>query len=151
LLKILHYSSFAHLTVGVSAALRLLADVGHTVATLAAVGAVAAARLAESLTAVRVVTVLVIRAVVVHLAVRRADALQKVQFFFLSLTVKQSFSINPFPAAGMSTTKLSLGGNILYMTSLFPPRESLVSNIPAGDGNIEKFFYGVVRRCMTRA
>jgi hypothetical protein len=26
------------------------------------------------------------------------------------------------------------------MTSFFPPRESLVSDIPAGDGNIEKFF-----------
>jgi hypothetical protein len=26
------------------------------------------------------------------------------------------------------------------MTSLFPPRESLVSDIPAGDGNIEKLF-----------
>jgi hypothetical protein len=42
----------------------------------------------------------------------------------------------------MSITKLSLGGNNLYMTSLFPPRESLVSDIPAGDGNIEKLFYG---------
>jgi hypothetical protein len=28
------------------------------------------------------------------------------------------------------------------MTSLFPPRESLVSDIPARDGNIEKLFYG---------
>jgi hypothetical protein len=27
------------------------------------------------------------------------------------------------------------------MTSLFPPRESLVSDIPAGDGNIKKLFY----------
>ncbi len=44
----------------------------------------------------------------------------------------------------MSLTKLSLGGNNLYMTSLLPPRESLVSDIPAGDGNIEKLFYGVV-------
>jgi hypothetical protein len=26
------------------------------------------------------------------------------------------------------------------MTSLFPPRESLVSDIAAGDGNIEKLF-----------
>jgi hypothetical protein len=26
------------------------------------------------------------------------------------------------------------------MTSYFPPRESLVSDIPAGDGNIEKLF-----------
>ncbi len=29
------------------------------------------------------------------------------------------------------------------MTSLFPPRESLVSDIPAGDGNIEKLFNGL--------
>jgi hypothetical protein len=45
----------------------------------------------------------------------------------------------------MSLTKLSLGGNISCMTSLFPPRKSLVlvSYIPAGDGNIEKLFYGV--------
>jgi hypothetical protein len=43
----------------------------------------------------------------------------------------------------MSLTKLSLGGNNLYMTSLFPPRERLVSDIPAGDGKIESFFYGV--------
>jgi hypothetical protein len=43
----------------------------------------------------------------------------------------------------MSLTKLSLGGNNLYMASLVLHRESLVSDIPAGDGNIEKFFYGV--------
>jgi hypothetical protein len=43
----------------------------------------------------------------------------------------------------MSLTKLSIGGNNLYMKSLFPPRESLVSDIPAGDGNIEKLFYTV--------
>jgi hypothetical protein len=55
---------------------------------------------------------------------------------------KKSFSIFPSPA-GMSLTKLSLGGNNLYLTSLFPPLESLVSDIPAGDGNIEKLFYGV--------
>ncbi len=52
---------------------------------------------------------------------------------------KKSFSIFPSPA-GVSLTKLSLGGNNLYMTSLFPPRESLVSDIPAGDGNIKKLF-----------
>jgi hypothetical protein len=40
----------------------------------------------------------------------------------------------------MSLTKLSLDVNNLYMTSLFPPRESLVSDIPAGDGNIERYF-----------
>jgi hypothetical protein len=43
----------------------------------------------------------------------------------------------------MSLTKLSLSGNNLYMTSLFPPRDSLVSDIQAGDRNIEKLFYGV--------
>ncbi len=52
---------------------------------------------------------------------------------------KKSFSIFPSPA-GMSFTKLSLGGNNLYMTSLFPPRKSLVIDIPAGDGNIKKLF-----------
>jgi hypothetical protein len=57
-------------------------------------------------------------------------------------TVKKAFRYSrPQPApAGMSLAKLSLGGNNLYMTSLFPPRESLVSDIPAGDGNIKKLF-----------
>jgi hypothetical protein len=40
-------------------------------------------------------------------------------------------------------TKLSLVGNNLYLTSLFPSKESLVSDIPAGVGSIEKLFYGV--------
>jgi hypothetical protein len=57
-------------------------------------------------------------------------------------TVKKGFSIFPFPA-GMSFTKLSLGGNNDVIYKLFPPRESLVSDIPAGDGNIEKHFYSV--------
>jgi hypothetical protein len=56
---------------------------------------------------------------------------------------KKSFSIFP-SLAGMSLIKLSLGGNNLYMTPLFPPRESLVSDIRAVDGNIEKFFYGIL-------
>jgi hypothetical protein len=43
----------------------------------------------------------------------------------------------------MSLTKLSLGGNNDVIYKLFPPRESLVSDIPAGDGNIKSFFYGV--------
>jgi hypothetical protein len=29
------------------------------------------------------------------------------------------------------------------MTSLFPPRESLISDIPTGDRNIEKLFFTV--------
>jgi hypothetical protein len=40
----------------------------------------------------------------------------------------------------MSLTKLSLGKNTDVTYKLFPPRESLVSGIPAGDGNIEKLF-----------
>jgi hypothetical protein len=43
----------------------------------------------------------------------------------------------------MSLTKLSLGGNNDVIYKLFPPRESLVSDIPAGNGNIEKLFYGI--------
>jgi hypothetical protein len=59
--------------------------------------------------------------------------------FILRIHRKKSLSILPSPA-GMSLTKLSLGGNNLYMASLFAPRESLVSDISAGDGNIEKLF-----------
>jgi hypothetical protein len=43
----------------------------------------------------------------------------------------------------MSLSKLSLGGNYDVIYKLFLPRGSLVSDIPAGDGNIEKLFYGV--------
>jgi hypothetical protein len=44
----------------------------------------------------------------------------------------------------MSLAKLSLGGNFEVIYKLFLPRGSLVCDIPAGDGNIEKlFFYGV--------
>jgi hypothetical protein len=49
------------------------------------------------------------------------------------------FTIFPAPD-GMWLTKLSLGGSKSYVTSLFPPRESLVSDIPAGNGNIEKLY-----------
>jgi hypothetical protein len=44
----------------------------------------------------------------------------------------------------MSLTKLSLGGNSDIIYNLFPPRESLVGDIQAGDENIEKLLYGVV-------
>ncbi len=54
---------------------------------------------------------------------------------------KKSFSIFPSPA-GMSLTKLSLGGNYDVIYKLFLPRESFLNDIPAGDGNIEKLFYG---------
>ncbi len=52
---------------------------------------------------------------------------------------KKSVLIFPSPA-GMSLSKLSLGGNNDVIYKLFPLRESLVSDIPAGGGNIEKLF-----------
>jgi hypothetical protein len=52
---------------------------------------------------------------------------------------KKSFSIFPSPA-WMSLTKLSLDGNYDVIYKLFLLRESLVSDIQAGDGNIESFF-----------
>jgi hypothetical protein len=55
---------------------------------------------------------------------------------------KKSFSIFPSPP-GMSLTILSLGGNNDVKYKLCPPRESLVSDISAGDGNIEKLFFTV--------
>jgi len=54
-------------------------------------------------------------------------------------TVKKVSDI-PIPA-GMSLTKLSLGRNNLFMTSLYPPRERLVSDIPAGDWKLANLFY----------
>ncbi len=42
----------------------------------------------------------------------------------------------------MLLTKLSLGVNNDVIYKLFPPRESLISDIPAGHGN-EKLFYAV--------
>jgi hypothetical protein len=76
--------------------------------------------------------------------------LKKVKFFCTNIQVpwalhgKKCFSIFPSPAR-MPLTTLSLEGNNLYMTSLLPPRESLVSEITAGDGNIEKLFL----RCLS--
>jgi hypothetical protein len=40
----------------------------------------------------------------------------------------------------MSFTKLSLGGNNDVMYKLFQPMESLASDIPSRDGNIDKLF-----------
>jgi hypothetical protein len=46
-----------------------------------------------------------------------------------------------FPSpAGMSLTKLSLGGNYDVIYKLFPSRESLVSDIPAGDVKMANLF-----------
>jgi hypothetical protein len=49
--------------------------------------------------------------------------------------------VRKFPVPGRDvTTKLSLGGNNDGITELFLPRESLVSDIPAGDGKLVNLF-----------
>jgi hypothetical protein len=58
---------------------------------------------------------------------------------------KKRFTGFPSPA-GMSLTKLPLGRYNSVMTSLFPPRESLVVTSRPGTGNSRTFFYGV--RCL---
>jgi hypothetical protein len=55
---------------------------------------------------------------------------------------KKSFSIF-LTSAGMSLTKLSLGGNYDVIYKLFLPRDSLVSDIPAGEVISISFFYSV--------
>jgi hypothetical protein len=58
------------------------------------------------------------------------------------LLIHRKKNFSRFPSqAGMSLTKLSLGGNYDVIYKLFLPRECLVSDIPSGGGNIEKFFF----------
>ncbi len=52
---------------------------------------------------------------------------------------KKRFTSFPSPA-GMSLTKLPFGRNNSVMTSLFPPRESLVVTSRLGTGNSRTFF-----------
>ncbi len=66
-----------------------------------------------------------------------------IKSFLLRLHRKKSLTIFPSPA-GISLTKLSMGGKYDVIHKSFLPRERLVSEIPAGDGNIEKLFYGVL-------
>ncbi len=59
---------------------------------------------------------------------------------YLTFTLKKAFRyFHPQPGCH-SRTKLSLGGNNDVIYKLFPPRESVVSDTSAGDGNIEKLF-----------
>jgi hypothetical protein len=55
------------------------------------------------------------------------------------LHCKKRLAILPSPAR-MSLTKLSLAPGII---KFFPARDSLVSDIPAGDGKIAKLFFTV--------
>jgi hypothetical protein len=71
-------------------------------------------------------------------------------FFYRSVDIqfkndvqlKKRFTSFPSPD-GMSLTKLPQGRNNSVMTSLFPPRESLVVTSRLGTGNSRTFFYGV--------
>jgi hypothetical protein len=60
-------------------------------------------------------------------------------YMYCTIHCKKRFVIFPSPAV-MSLTKLSLGGNNDVIYKLFPPKESLVSDIPAGDGKIVALF-----------
>ncbi len=66
-----------------------------------------------------------------------------VSLFLHSVHRKKRFTNFPSPA-GMSLTKLPLGRNNSVMTSLFPPRQSLVVTSRLGTGNSRTFFL----RCM---
>ncbi len=57
-----------------------------------------------------------------------------------------------FPStAGMSLTKLPLGRKYSVMTSLFPPRESLVVTSRLGTGNLRTFFLRCGKKVATSA
>jgi hypothetical protein len=55
---------------------------------------------------------------------------------------KKRFTSFPSPS-GMSLAKLPLDRNNSVMTSLFPPRESLLVTSRLRTGNLRTFFYGV--------
>ncbi len=64
-------------------------------------------------------------------------------FLLLVRALHRKKRFRSFPSlAGMSLTKLPLGRNNSVMTSLFPPRESLVVTSRLGTGNSRTFFYG---------
>ncbi len=67
------------------------------------------------------------------------DKLETNYFLPTSYIVKKRFTSFPSPA-GMSLTKLPIGRNNSVMTSLFPPRESLVVTSRLGTGNSRTFF-----------
>jgi hypothetical protein len=68
---------------------------------------------------------------VVDCSVEKITQLLKASLY----TVKKRFAIFPSPA------KLSLAGEKII---LFPAKESLISVIPAGDGNITDLFHSVL-------
>ncbi len=86
------------------------------------------------------IAVLRIRDVLVRIWIRESVPLTKEsRTYTIKKAHRKSLSIFPY-RAGMSLSKLSLGGDNDVIYKLLPPRESLVSDIPAGDGNIERLF-----------
>jgi hypothetical protein len=67
---------------------------------------------------------------------------------FSIYTIKKFFDI-PVPSQDVTYQTLPGGNNDVIYKS-FPPRESLVSDIPAGDGNIKKLFYSVSYRILNK-
>jgi len=66
----------------------------------------------------------------------------------LSYTVKK---VHGFTVPSQDVTYQTLpGGNNDVIYKLFPPRESLVSYIPAGTGISKSFFYSVSYRILTK-
>ncbi len=70
---------------------------------------------------------------------RNETARPRSQFLHSCIHCKKRFTSFPSPA-GMSLTKLLLSRNNSVMTSLFPPRESLVVTSRLGTGNSRTFF-----------
>jgi hypothetical protein len=61
--------------------------------------------------------------------------------FGVDLYIHRKKKLREFPVPSRDvTTKLSLGGNNDVITEFFPPRGSLVSDIPAGDGKLVNLF-----------
>ncbi len=85
----------------------------------------------------------------VHCCCWRCPFISQVEYcpianrLYCRIHLKKRFTSFPSPA-GMSLTKLPLGRNNSVMTSLFPPRESLVVTSAAGDGKLTNLFL----RCM---
>jgi len=64
-----------------------------------------------------------------------------IDYICVTVHCKKRLAIFLSPA-GMSLTKLSLARNNLFI-NLFPAMESLVSDIPDGDGEIANLLYSV--------
>jgi hypothetical protein len=72
-----------------------------------------------------------------HTIINHLSVYKSVHFWTKNAHIYTVKKVSDFPIPS-SLTKLSLDGN-----NLFPAREGLVSDIPAGDRNIAYLFYSV--------